>query len=144
MLYLWIKALHIISLIAWYAGIFYIWRLFVYHAMTESEETKETLMVMERKLLRFIMGPAAVATTVFGLWMLILMWDAYSRTYWIWLKLFLVILVFIQHGLAEHYRRRLEKGEKFNHKLFRYLNEFPTLLLIFIVILVVVRPFGSF
>ncbi len=141
MLYLWLKAFHIISLIAWYAGIFYIWRLFVYHSMSTSREAKEQFMVMERKLLSVIMKPAAILTILPGVWMLVLQWDAFSVSLWIWLKIVLVLLVLFQHGLAEYYRRRLAAGVEYPHKKFRILNEFPTLLLIGIVLLVVLKPF---
>lgn len=141
MLYLWLKVLHIISFVAWFAGIFYIWRLFVYHSETNSAEVKETLAVMERKLYKIIMQPAMVSTLIFGFALFGMQWHAYSRRGWIWAKIILVGLVLFQHYLSEHYRKRLAAGESFVSKKFRILNEFPTILLILIVILVVIRPF---
>ncbi len=140
-MYLWMKAMHIISFIAWYAGIFYIWRLFVYHAMAESPDVKKTLEVMEYKLLRYIMMPASAATLIFGLILMMIQWGMIAVTLWFWIKLILVTLVFAQHILAGYYRKQLAAGRQYNHKLFRWLNEFPTVLLIGIVILAVVKPF---
>jgi protoporphyrinogen IX oxidase len=139
-MYLWMKAMHIISLIAWYAGIFYIWRLFVYHSMTESDDVRKTLEIMEKKLMRYIMMPAAVSTIFFGLILLMIQWHSISGTYWFWIKLVLVTLVLAQHFLAGYYRKKLAAGVKYNHVIFRYWNEFPTVLLIVIVILAVVKP----
>lgn len=142
-MYLWLKSFHIIFVIAWYAGMFYIWRLFVYHAMTGSPEVKATLEVMEKKLLRIIMGPAAVLTYFFGSWMLYIQWETFSVSIWLWVKLSSVLILTVFHLLAERYRQRFLNGEQFNHKLFRYMNEGPTLLLFVIVIMVIVKPFVS-
>ncbi len=141
MLYLWLKVLHIVSLISWFTGIFYIWRLFVYHSMTESEETRSTLATMQEKLIRIIMTPAAISTIFFGTWMFILQWDVFSTMWWIWIKVFLVSILVFQHGLAIYFRKRLLSGVIYPHKMFRMLNELPTLLMIGIVIMVVVKPF---
>lgn len=141
MLYLWFKALHIIGFVAWFAGIFYIWRLFVYHSETNSQDVRDTLMIMERKLYKIIMMPAMFFTIFFGTGLVVILWKNYSTTYWLWLKIFLVCLVLYQHFLSNYYRKQLEKGVSYNSKKFRVLNEFPTLLLIGIVILVVLKPF---
>lgn len=141
---LWFKVLHIISFVAWFAGIFYIWRLYVYHSETTSSEVKETLSVMERRLYKYIMRPAMVSTLVSGIVLLYLMWSFYAKSIWIWLKVFLVLLVLAQHFLAEYYRIQLQNGKTYPSKTFRILNEVPTLLLIFIVILVIIKPFGYF
>ncbi|MCB1160741.1 MAG: CopD family protein, partial [Leptospiraceae bacterium] len=125
---------------AWFAGIFYIWRLFVYHAETGSQEVRDTLAVMERKLYKYIMRPAMVVTIFCGTALLWIQWNSFARTYWIWIKVGLVVLVLFQHFLSEYYRHQLLKGKEYNSKLFRVLNEFPTLLLIFIVILVILKP----
>ncbi|HMV44470.1 MAG TPA: protoporphyrinogen oxidase HemJ [Leptospiraceae bacterium] len=140
-MYLWFKALHIISLIAWFAGIFYIWRLFVYHTETNSEDVKATLAIMERKLYTIIMRPAMFATLFFGFGLFYLQWNAFSNSIWIWLKIFLVILVVGQHHMANFYRKKLLEGVVYRSKKFRILNEIPTLLMILIVILVVFKPF---
>lgn len=140
-MYLWFKALHIISLIAWFAGIFYIWRLFVYHTEATSEEVKSTLAVMEKKLYFIIMRPAMFATLIFGFAMLYLQWNVFSTSVWIWLKIFLVFIVVGQHHMANYYRKKLLEGIVYRSRRFRLLNEVPTLLMIFIVILVVFKPF---
>ena len=141
MLYLWLKVFHIFAFVAWFAGIFYIWRLFVYHTEASSQEVKETLKVMERKLYTIIMRPAMVVTLACGSGLFALQWHAYSRRYWIWLKLLLVLLVLAQHFLANYYRQQLEKAKQYPSKKFRMLNELPTLLLLFIISLVVLKPF---
>lgn len=140
-LYLWAKALHIIGIVAWFAGIFYIWRLFVYHAEASSKEVKDTLAIMERKLYKIIMTPAMYFSLGFGFLMLYLNWDYLSKTYWMWLKLFFVAGVVVIHFLSDYYRKQLLDGVQYNSKRFRILNEVPTLLLIIIVILVVIKPF---
>ncbi len=140
-MYLWFKAIHIIGLIAWFAGIFYIWRLFVYHVEATSEEVKSTLAVMERKLYKIIMVPAMIVTLIFGFAMLYLQWNAFAYTIWIWLKIFLVFLVIGQHHLANYYRKKLLEGVVYRSRKFRLWNEVPTLLMILIVILVVLKPF---
>jgi|JI9StandDraft_1071089.scaffolds.fasta_scaffold12460_5 putative membrane protein len=140
-MYLWFKAIHIIALIAWFAGIFYIWRLFVYHTEATSEEVKSTLAVMERKLYFIIMRPAMYVTLFFGFGMLYLQWNAFASTIWIWLKIFLVILVIGQHHMANYYRKKLLEGVVYRSRKFRILNEVPTLLMMIIVILVVLKPF---
>ena len=138
-MYLTLKALHIISLVAWFAGIFYIWRLFVYHAETNSEEVKKTLAIMEEKLYRIIMNPAMIATILFGSLLFYLQWNSFSSMIWIWTKISLVVLLIGLQHLANRYRKRLLLGEKFNSKQFRILNEVPTLLLFLIVFLVVFK-----
>jgi protoporphyrinogen IX oxidase len=139
--YLWAKALHIIGIIAWFAGIFYIWRLFVYHSETNSQEVKDTLAIMERKLYKIIMQPAMVFSLFFGFLMYYLNFEYLSRAGWMWTKLILVVGVLYTHFLAEWYRNQLLKGKTYASKKFRILNEVPTILLIIIVILVVIKPF---
>jgi putative membrane protein len=141
MLYLWFKVIHIVGFTAWFAGIFYIWRLFVYHSETESKEVKDTLSVMERKLYKIIMRPAMVVTLFFGFGMFYLNWDSYHKSIWIWLKIALVSIVLFTHFLADWYREQLLLGKTYNSKKFRMLNELPTILLILIVILVIFKPF---
>ncbi|MCB1179642.1 MAG: protoporphyrinogen oxidase HemJ [Leptospiraceae bacterium] len=141
MLYQWCKILHIIGLVAWFAGMFYIWRLFVYHVESESVDVKNTLAVMERKLYKIIMRPAMVFTLFFGFMMLYLNWKFYSKAGWIWTKIFLVCILLFLHYLSDWYREQLLKGKTYPSKKFRILNEMPTILLILIVILVILKPF---
>jgi Predicted membrane protein len=135
---LWIKSFHIIAVICWMAAIFYLPRLFVYHAMAEDEISKERFKVMERKLFKGIMTPSMIATWVFGLWLL-------SYGFWgNWMiaKLVLVFGMTAYHGWCGATIKRFANNEiTHGHVFFRWLNELPVLLLIPIVILVVVKPF---
>ncbi|MDH5654313.1 MAG: protoporphyrinogen oxidase HemJ [Spirochaetia bacterium] len=139
--YLWIKAFHIIFMVAWFAGMFYIWRLFVYHAETSSEDVKKTLSVMENKLYKIIMTPAMLITVILGTWMLILRFDHFSGVYWIWIKITAVVFLIYLHFLSSQYKTRLQKGECFHSKKFRMMNEVPTLILFIAVILAILKPF---
>ena len=140
-LYLWLKALHIISLVAWFAGLFYIFRLYVYHIEATATEVKQTLAVMERKLLRIIMNPAMFATLIFG-FALAGMQHAFMKQGWFHAKLLLVFILMAYHMYAARVRRQLETGScKLSSKQARLINEVPTLVLILAVILVVVKPF---
>ena len=142
--YLWFKVGHIVGFVAWFAGIFYIWRLFVYHAETESDAVRAQLAIMEYRLYKYIMRPAASITILFGLSLFYINSDLIYSV-WIWVKLTLVTGVLIQHFLAEHYRNQLAEGRTFDSKFFRIMNEVPTLLLIGIVILAVLKDtFFSF
>jgi protoporphyrinogen IX oxidase len=141
MLFLWIKAFHIIALVAWFAGIFYIWRLFVYHAESTSEDMRQTLIIMERRLYFAIMMPAMIVTLGLGFCLLYLSWESYHASGWIWTKIGLVFILLINHFMADYYRRKLLEGRRYRSKIFRILNEMPTILLIAIVILVVIKPY---
>lgn len=99
MLFLWLKAFHLMAVVSWFAGLFYLPRLFVYHAMSEDQISRERFKVMERKLYRGIMTPAAIATLIFGLWMLHLN-SALLAMGWIKAKLVLIVLLIIYHGFA--------------------------------------------
>lgn len=135
---LWIKALHIISVITWFAAIFYLPRLFVYHAMSDDQISNERFKVMERKLYNGIMTPSAIAVLVFGFWLLSY---GYSGN-WMVAKLILVALTLAYHGWCGYMIKqfRLDKNTH-SHKYFRVMNELPVFLMIPIVILVVVKPF---
>jgi len=140
--YLWIKALHIISVIAWAAGMLYLPRLFVYHAdKSPGSEASEMLKVMERRLLRAIVNPAMVASFIFGGLLLatpnLIDWS----TGWIYAKLVLVVIMFCLRGAFSRWRLDFEADRnKRSARFYRITNEVPTVLLIAIVILVVVRP----
>jgi putative membrane protein len=142
--YLWTKALHIISMTTWMAGLFYLPRLFVYHAeaAVPGSELSETLKLMERRLLRTIMNPAMIATWTFGI-LLVLTPGVidFARDPWIYVKLIAVAaLTWLHHWLA---RRRKDFGRDANTRSgrrYRMMNEVPTVALIVIVIMVVVRP----
>ncbi|MBT2297022.1 protoporphyrinogen oxidase HemJ [Pseudomonas fluorescens] len=143
MLYLWLKALHIVSMVCWFAGLFYLPRLFVYHAQSEDNVSKERFIIMERKLYRGIMGPSMIATLVFGIWLLSLNATAYfTQGGWMHAKLALVVLLIGYHHMCGAQLKRFARGENTrSHVFYRWFNEVPVLILLAIVILVVVRPF---
>ena len=139
---LWLKAFHLIAVICWFAGLFYLPRLFVYHVMSEDEASRERFKVMERKLYRGIMTPSMVLTIVFGAWMLAGNWSYYQTQLWLQVKLALVLVLIAYHFVCGHYLRQLKEDRcSKSHAYFRWLNEFPVLILIAVVILAVVRPF---
>ena len=138
---LWIKALHILSVIAWMAGMLYLPRLFVYHSgAAVGSEQSETFKIMERRLLKAIINPAMIVTWIAGLW---LAWNGhYFSAGWMSAKFTLVILMSAVHGyLAKTVRVFAEDKNEKSAGFYRVLNEVPTVLLILIVILVVVKPF---
>ncbi len=136
-----IEALHIISVISWMAGMLYLPRLYVYHAQaTVGSELSETLKIMEKKLLRYIMTPAMIATFIFGFWLMMTL-GAYQMG-WMHAKLTLVLCMAGAHGmLAKYHKDFARDANQKSAKFFRILNEVPTLLLIIIVFLVVLKPF---
>ena len=144
MLYLWLKAFHIIAVIAWMAGMLYLPRLFVYHCDAEpGSRQSETFKVMERRLLKAIINPAMIATWIFGLALVWLMGkQAFLAAGWLHLKLLLVLAMSAVHGMLARYLRDFA-ADRNRHTagFYRLLNEIPTLLLIGIVILAVVKPF---
>lgn len=139
----WILAFHIISVVCWFAGLFYLPRLFVYHAQTQDSISNERFKIMERKLYRGIMTPSAVLTILFGLWLLHFNPIYYLHSPWMITKLILVCILVIYHLFCGYYVKQFKLDKNTHrHKFYRYFNEFPTLLLIAIVILVVVQPGG--
>ena len=140
-LYLWLKALHVIAVIAWMAGMLYLPRLFVYHCEAEvGSKQSETFKVMERRLLRAIINPAMIASWVLGLW---LVWSGgFLKSGWMHGKFVLVILLSALHGFLVRWTREFaEDRNVHSQKFYRIVNEVPTLLMIGIVILVIVKPF---
>jgi putative membrane protein len=143
-MYLYIKAFHVIAVIAWMAGMLYLPRLFVYHAAAKpGSEQSETFKVMERRLLKAIVNPAMIATWLLGLTMIYLMgWPAFVAAHWLHLKLVLVLAMSALHGqLASYQRQFAADANRHSQKFYRIVNEIPTVLLILIVILAVVKPF---
>ena len=140
-MYEWLKALHIIAVIAWMAGMLYLPRLFVYHCEADpGSRQSETFKVMERRLLKAIINPAMIATWILGLW---LAWSGgWFSEPWLHVKLALVLGMSAVHGMLSRYVRdfasdRNRKSQKF----YRIINEVPTILMILIVLLVVLKPF---
>ncbi|POF32904.1 protoporphyrinogen oxidase HemJ [Roseibium marinum] len=140
-LFLWIKSLHVVAIIAWMAGMFYLPRLFVYHADAEVGSVQsETFKVMERRLLKAIINPSMIAAWIFGLWM------AYEldvwRDGWFHAKLALVIVMSGVHGYLSRCVKTFARDENTRPaRFYRILNEVPTVLMIGIVILVIGKPF---
>ncbi|MBL8635316.1 MAG: protoporphyrinogen oxidase HemJ [Myxococcales bacterium] len=138
---LWIKAVHVIMVISWMAGLLYLYRLFVYHAMETEQVVRERLQVMERRLIRGIATPAGVLSLATGISMLVLN-PSYLKMPWMHAKLTFVLGLLVSHVQGMYYRQRLlTEPTAYSHKKFRVLNEVPTLLMIGIVIMVIVRPF---
>lgn len=138
---LWIKAFHVIFVVSWYAGLLYLPRLFVYHAMTEDSATSERFKVMERKLFA-IMTIGGAGAAVFGGWLLIAYWPAYAVGAWLDAKLALVLVLVGFHlycfKVLVAFR---EDRNRHGHVFFRWVNEIPALVLVAVVILVIVKPF---
>ena len=141
-LYLWFKAGHLISLIAWFAGIFYLPRLFVYHVATTDEISLNRFQIMEDKLYRIIMRPAMLATWFFGIGMVVVNWDFLAGQLWLWLKLLLIAgLVAYQLYCARIITSFARDQVTHSERFFRIFNEIPVLILIPVVLLAVFRPF---
>jgi putative membrane protein len=138
---LWIKAFHVIAVIAWMAGLFYLPRLYVYHCTAEKgSKQSETFKVMEQRLLHVIMTPAMIATWASGAWLAWVQGVVNER--WLWAKFGLVLLLTAYHHALREWR--LDFAADWNTRsarFYRIMNEVPTLLLVGIVILVVVKPF---
>jgi putative membrane protein len=136
---LWIKALHIVFVVAWFAGLFYLPRLFVYHALSDDTPSRERFKVMERKLYRGIMTPAMVIALATGLWM----WLGYGFSgAWLHAKVALVVVLVVYHfwmrALMLDFAR---DANRHTHVFYRWVNEVPVVILIAVVVLVVVKPF---
>lgn len=141
-LYPWVKALHIISIISWMAGMLYLPRLFIYHCDADiGSDKSETFKIMERRLLRAIINPAMVASFVFGGALLATPGIVDWGSWWIYVKITLVLALAGVHGLFSRWRKAFEADQNIiSAKTFRIVNEIPTILMIAIVVLVVVKP----
>ncbi len=139
---LWLKAFHIIAVVCWFAGLFYLPRLMVYHVAAQDTLSIERFKIMERKLYYGIMWPAALLTTLLGIGILSLNFSYYLAQGWMHAKLSLVILLWVYHLYLGHCRKKFQTDtNQHTEKFYRILNELPTLLLISIIILVVIQPF---
>ncbi|HEX9070861.1 MAG TPA: protoporphyrinogen oxidase HemJ [Pseudolabrys sp.] len=140
-MYLWLKALHIIAVIAWMAGMLYLPRLFVYHATAKAGSAlSETFKVMERRLLTFIMLPAMIVTWIVGI--ALLLQGQWLSASWLHVKLLAVVAMTILHGLFAHWVNEFRfDRNRHSQKFYRIVNEIPTVLLIVIVVLAAVKPF---
>lgn len=139
---LWIKSLHIIFMVTWFAGLFYLPRLFVYHAMSEDETSRERFKVMERKLYYGIMAPGGILTAIFGLWLWLGFGDQLALGGWLHAKLVLVLVLAGYHLYCGRLLKDFAAGRNArSHVWYRWFNEFPVLLLFGTVLLVVLKPF---
>ncbi len=140
---LYVKALHIVFMVTWFAGLFYLPRLFVYHAMAEDDISRERFKIMERKLYFGIMAPGALLTIISGTWLLMdYAWAAYHASGWLITKLVLLSILIIYHL---HCGKLLfdfkHDRNTHSHVFYRWYNEFPVILLLIIIILAVAKPF---
>lgn len=139
---LWIKAFHLVFVVTWFAAIFYLPRLFVYHAMATDKVSLDRFEVMERKLYRGIAMPSAILATLLGFWLMGSQWQYYANTGWLHLKIVLVALLWGYQLYCSVLLKRFAAGKnQHSDRFYRVLNELPVFLLIGIVILVVVKPF---
>ncbi len=138
---LWFKALHLIAMVCWFAGLFYLPRLFVYHAMNQDETSNERFKIMERKLFYGIMTPSMIATLLLGLGLLISgSWQMYAG--WLHLKLFLVGCLCVYHYFCFLWLNNFKQNNNSkDHVFYRWMNEIPVIFLIAIIILAVIKPF---
>tara|TARA_B100000035_G_scaffold210907_1_gene180552 strand:- start:19922 stop:20332 length:411 start_codon:yes stop_codon:yes gene_type:complete len=134
---LWLKSFHIIFMVTWFAGLFYLPRLFVYHAMSKDKISLERFVIMERKLFYGIMTPGGIITIILGFWLL----DYGYSGLWLNIKLLLVLLLVIYHMYCFKYLMDFKHNRnKHSHVFFRWFNEVPVILLIAIILLVELKP----
>lgn len=137
---LWVKAIHIIGVVCWFAVLFYLPRLFVYHAMTASQPMRDQFKIMERRLYRGIGTPSLIITLVFGFWTAHYQWAYYIQSGWFHIKVTLVGLLVVYHFMCGGMVKQFARDEcKKSHVFFRWFNEFPTLILVACVLLVVLK-----
>lgn len=138
---LWIKALHIIFMVTWFSGLFYLPRLFVYHAESTDDISNTRFKIMERKLYYGIMTPGAIFTLIFGAWLVWYNYNNYLHMLWLQIKLGLVFLLLIYHVyLGKLLSDFKHNKNKHTHVFYRWLNEVPVLFLFAIIILAIVKP----
>ena len=142
--YLWIKAFHVIAVVAWMAGMLYLPRLFVYHCQAKKgSELSEKLKIMEKRLLRIIINPAMIVSLILGILLIIITKaGAPGELKWFHAKIGLLVAMFAIHGMLARSRKDFERDKNTrSEKFYRIFNEVPTLLMILIIILAVVKPF---
>lgn len=141
-MYLWVLAFHLMAVICWFAALFYLPRLFVYHAMANDTLSIERFKLMERKLYRGIANPSMIATVALGLWLVYLNPQAYLSQGWFHLKAFLVLVLIGYHHLClAHMKKLADNSSQKSHIYFRFFNEVPVIFMVAIIILVIVKPF---
>lgn len=140
---LWVKAFHLMAVVTWFAALFYLPRLFVYHAMCDDQAGNERFKIMERKLYRGIMTPSAIIALLLGIWLMSYYpLEQLKAMYWLHAKLTLVLLLFVYHGMCGRMLKQFaaDKNQR-SHVFYRWFNEMPVLILIAVMILAVVKPF---
>mgnify|MGYP000019850447 CR=1 FL=1 len=139
---LWVKAFHIVAVVCWFAALFYLPRLFVYHSQSEDKLSLERFKVMERKLYRGIATPSMIATIILGFWLISYNPQGYLESAWLHAKLSLVVILVAYHLYCGKLLKTFATDQNTHtHIFYRWFNEFPVLMLIGIIILVVVKPF---
>ncbi|MET4693224.1 protoporphyrinogen oxidase HemJ [Endozoicomonas lisbonensis] len=139
---LWVKAFHLIAMVCWFAALFYLPRLFVYHAMSDDSVSRERFKVMERKLYRGIAMPSMLATLILGFWLLSYNTSYYMSSGWMHAKLTLVFLLIGYHHVCGAFLKKFARDENTrSHTFYRWFNEVPVLFLVGIIVLAVVKPF---
>lgn len=139
---LWLKAFHIIAVVCWFAALFYLPRLFVYHAMSEDTASRERFKIMERKLARGIATPSAIATVLLGGWLFTLNPDYYLSAGWFHVKMSLIAALIVYHVICLRMVKQFANDANTRgHVFYRWFNEAPVLVLVGVVILAVVKPF---
>lgn len=140
---MWLKAFHLIFMVTWFAGLFYLPRLFVYHAMASDVVSVERFKIMERKLYFGIMTPGMVLTLIFGIWMLgDYAWDLYRTSTWLHLKLTLLVLLVAYHVWCGKWLMDFQHDRNIHsHVFYRWINEIPVIFLFAMVLLAVIKPF---
>ncbi len=141
---LWLKSLHLVFMVTWFAGLFYLPRLFVYHSLIDTGVDRisdERFQTMERKLFWGIMTPGALLTVIFGIWMMHMNWGFYTQQLWMTIKLALVLALLSYHvWCGKLVARFAQKSNCYSHTWYRWFNEIPTVILIAIVLLAVIKP----
>jgi putative membrane protein len=141
-MYQWVLAFHLMAVICWFAALFYLPRLFVYHAMAEDQVSIERFKLMQRKLYRGIANPSMIGTIILGLWLVAMAPEAYLGQVWFHLKaLFVILLIGYHHMCLAHMKKLANDSSEKSHVYFRFFNEVPVIFMVAIVILVIVKPF---
>lgn len=140
---MWLKAFHLIFMVTWFAGLFYLPRLFVYHSLSSDVVSRERFKIMERKLYFGIMTPGMILTLIFGAWMLSdYAWETYGSSGWLHLKLTLVSLLVVYHIVCGKWLFDFKHDRNVHgHVYYRWMNELPVVFLIAIVLLATIKPF---
>lgn len=139
---MWLKAFHLIFMVTWFAGLFYLPRLFVYHALSDDETSNDRFKIMERKLYYGIMTPGAILTVGFGIAMLVnYAWAGFGQELWLHIKLALIVVLIIYHLMCGKYVADFKNdNNKHSHVFYRWFNEAPVLILVAIILLASIKP----